>query len=143
MMRQDVKYVAGVVLVVAAVTSFLSLSGRDVRFCRRVFTKLASGDPSVRHAIAWGELKALGTDVGATYASLANRQVQTAYEQAFIRSFAEGFQQGGAAVQAFTNWRREAPGTVAVDYPAKHQTLLFHLTRKGMRRVAAVEWRQG
>ena len=138
--RLALEYLTGIVLVVSAVLAVAVLGRHDeVRLCKRAFTGLVKGDASVRNTIEWTQLKALAVDVGAAYSTLSP-QDQAAYQEAFIKQFSEGFRQGGATARAFTHWRRQEPGTVAVDYPAKQRTLLFRLTGAEPARITGIAW---
>ena len=131
--------VVGVILVI--VGGFYLCSDSDVRLCRRVLVQLVNANPSVSRVIDWDHLQALEVNVGATHAVLPTRQEQMNYEQAFIRSFAEGFRKSGGQLSAFTHWRAEPDGTVSADYPAKHKTLVFRLTGSGRHQVDGIVWR--
>ena len=132
---------AGLAVVVAMVV--MNLVNSDVRWCQRVFAGLVKGNPSVRSAIAWDRFRAEDVDVGATYARLPNAQEQLGYQQGFIQSFSKGFQEEGGRLRSFTNWRAETDGSVAVDYPAKQKTLLFHLSAEaGRRQLVGIGWQQ-
>jgi len=139
--RHGVDYAAlALVAGVAAAAAFAHLSGSpEVRLCRRVFAGLVNGNEAVRAAIEWERLKALGVDVGAAYARLPDEREQQEYQQAFVRSFAEGFQRGGATLRSFTNWRLGEDGTVSVEYPAKQKTLRFRLSATG-KQVQEIGW---
>lgn len=138
--RLALEYAVGIVLMVLAGLLVMTVRSRDdVRLCKRVFAGLVKGDVSVRSAIEWTQLKALDVDVGAAYSALSPED-QAAYQEAFIKRFAEGFRQGGATARAFTRWRREDAGTVAVDYRAKQRTLLFRLTGRQPARIAGIAW---
>ena len=138
--RLGVAFVAATVAVAAAAGVLIHRAGSgDVRLCRRVFAGLVHGDAKVRAAIDWERLKALDVDVGAAYAQLPDAQEKRNYQDAFIRSFAEGFRQGGATLRAFTNWRLGEDGTVSADYPAKQKTLRFRLSASGTQ-VREIGW---
>lgn len=138
--RVGMAFVAASVVAAAAAGALIVRAGSgEVRRCQRVFAGLARGDAGVRAAIDWERLKALDVDVGAAYAQLPDEQEKREYERAFIRSFAQGFRQGGAAVKGFTNWRMSEDGTVRADYPAKQKTLRLRLSPDG-RRVQEIGW---
>ena len=141
MKRHGIEYAAlALVAGIAAAAAFAHLSGSpEVRLCRRVFAGLVNGHEAVRAAIDWERLKALDVDVGAAYAQLPDEQEQRNYQDAFVRSFAEGFRQGGATLRAFTNWRLGEDGTVSADYPAKQKTLRFRLSVSG-KQVQEIGW---
>lgn len=136
----SVAYAVGMVAVVAVMASLLSLPGRPVRFCQRVFAGLVDGNVSVRRAIAWEQLNALDMDVGATYGQLSDPAEQAAYQRAFIQNFAEGFRQSGATRQALTNWRRGPAGRVTAEYPDKRATVVFYLVGGLRMRLAGIQW---
>ena len=130
-----------------AVTGVLALAGmlawstfgQDVRFCKRVFAGLVTGDQSVRKMIDWSHFIALDTDVGAVYAQLPKSE-QLLYQQAFVRNFSLGFAASKADPSAFTNWRVQENGTVAVDYPAKNKVVIFKLSENG-KQVVGLVWK--
>lgn len=139
MRNPHAQYAAGMVLLVAAATSWLSWWGRDVRFCRMVVSGLVAGKLSVRNDIAWERFKALEVDVGKTYAGFQSRQERAAYEEAFITKFAEGFRQSGATPKDLTNWRKAPDGRVVVDYP-KGDSMFALQAVGGLRmRLAGIE----
>ena len=138
--RVDWEYAVASILVIVVAAFLLNFVGQEVRFCRRVLTGLANGNPSVRQAIDWERLQAIGIDVGAAYAQLPSDKERREYQDAFIRSFAEGFRQQGGSVKVFTHWRVEGDGTVAADYPAKNRNLLFQLSGGWRKQVVGIQW---
>ncbi len=134
-------WVAVVGVIVALVGGFYVFSDPDVRFCRRTLAQLVNSDLSVSRAIDWPHLQALEVNVGATYAALPNRQEQVSYEQAFIRSFAQGFRQSGGRLNGFTRWSVARDGTVSADYPAKQKTLVFHLSAGRPHQLEGIGWK--
>ena len=135
------EYIVLAVLLAAGLGFFFMSSGQEVRFCRRVFGGLVKGEPNVGGSIAWDRLKALDLDLGSAYAKLPPGERQK-FQQAFIQNFAVGFRQGQGQLMAFTNWRMEHDGSVAVDYPAKHKTLLFRVSETGKRQLEGIAWKQ-
>ena len=119
--------------------------GNDVEFCRRTFRGLAEGRPGVHRRIEWERLKALGVDVGATYAKLPNEQERMQYRKAFIERFSEGFRRTGGKPEAFVGWRAQGRTddgrvVVAADYEGKSKTLLLHLSGGWNKKLEAIQW---
>ena len=138
-----VEYAVAAGLAVGAALVVVNLVNSDVALCRRTFAGLVKGDPAVRNAIAWDRFQAEEIDVGASYATLTDPRAQRSYQQTFIKAFSAGFAHEGGALGAFTRWRVEPDGAVAVDYPAKQKTLLFRLSSEaGRRQVVGLGWKQ-
>ncbi len=114
----------------------------DVDFCRGLFKSLIQGSQSAQKLIDWESLKAMGVDVGATYAKLPNAKEKTNYRKSFIKSLSQGFYNSGGQFRAFTNWRiykHAGPGAiVAADY--KQKTILFTLSEGEKRKLTAIQW---
>lgn len=126
--------------VVAVVVLLVRFMNRDIALCRATLTGLANGQSSVQRHIDWEHLKALDVDVGLTYTQLPKNE-KAGYRQAFISYFAKGFRYVAGDTQAFTNWRMQPDGSIAVDYSAKQRTLVFHVTDSWLhRRVQAIQW---
>ncbi len=139
-------YGAMVILAVAGLAwAMRAVSHDEAAWCRRVFAGLAAGRLYVQGDVNWERLKALGADVGEDYRALPNERERANFRRAFITRFASSFQGAKGRVQDFTGWRsqgRDDEGRliVAVDYPAKQQTLLVTVSELGQRRVDALQW---
>lgn len=139
---RDAAAALGLAALVAAGAVLFLRGNPEVRVCRRIFTGLVKGEPAVRGLIDWEHLRALGADVGAAYtAQLANAEERQGYEEAFIKSFANGFRQAQASAKGFTNWRVQPDGSVAADYRAKGKTLIFRLSGAPKPRLQELAWR--
>jgi hypothetical protein len=131
-------------LILGAVVYAMRIWGREVTLCRHVLTGLAQGTKGVERAVDWHHLTALGADVGATYTRLPSAQEQRQFRRAFIQEFAKGFQQHQGTTAAFVNWRvlgrERGVTTVAVDYPAKRQTLVFRVSGWLRPQLQTIAW---
>ena len=140
----ELKYIAVTLLVVASVVGVARLSKGEAGLCREVFQGLVKGRQSVQQRIDWGRLKAMGVDVGATYAHLPDERARAEYRRLFVEHFSKGFLQTGASLGDFVRWRVQTQTpeevVVAVDYPAKQKTLLLTLPATGAKRIQAIQW---
>ncbi len=133
-------------LVLALISLMWPRPKSDVAVCQEIFRGLATGKADVEEWVDWANLKALEIDVGDTYSKLPDDTQRQQYRQAFIENFAQGFRFMGGTLQAFGHWRlHERAGdhvVVAVDYPAKHKTLLLSLATTGKRRLIGLQWQE-
>ena len=110
----------GLMIIAAAVFAALlsGCAGQDtVAFARRVFNGLIDGRFGVRSSIDWANLKMMGIETGAVYASLQTDSQRADFERSFIESFSRGYKEQGATKKAFSNWRL---GTPAEDPKIKY-----------------------
>ena len=139
-----VRYGALILAAVGVVAVAMRLMQGEAGFCREVFRNLVNDRQSVQGQIDWEHLTAVGVDVGKMYAQLPNDQARAQYRKAFVDNFAMGFRRAEGSLDAFRNWRVQERGgeriVVAVDYAAKHKTLLFTIPASGQRKVEAIQW---
>ncbi|MBI4322872.1 MAG: hypothetical protein HY596_01205 [Candidatus Omnitrophica bacterium] len=139
----ELKYIAVTLLVVVALIGALRLTRSDVARCREVFQDLARGKRSVQQRIDWGQLHAIGVNVGATYAGLPDEGARVTYRRLFVEHFSKGFLQTGARLDEFVRWRvhERTPEqvVVAADYPAKQKTLLLTMAVSG-KKLEGIQW---
>ena len=138
-----------VVALVVGLFFYINIQNQDINFSQRVFAGLVKGRHLVQKLIDWGNLKAVGVNVGQTYSNLPNDKERADYRQAFINSFSSGFRQAGGNFKSFVNWRlynnpdcaRDTNNIiVAADYKGKDKTILFTLSQDGRKRLTAIQW---
>ena len=138
-------YLAAMFLAVMVLTHYLGLGKQDVVFCRKVFTGLARGKPSVQRQIDWEHLKAMDVDVGSTYQSLPTDLDRAKYREKFVRAFSTAFKFSGSLSAHFVNWRIEErlrdTVIVAADFPRRRQTLLLVIPASGKKQLVGVRWK--
>ena len=141
-----VNYVALILGAIAVVMVIARLMQGEAGFCRDVFRNLVNGSQSAQRQIDWEHLTAIGVDVGKTYTGLPDDQARAQYRKAFVDNFAIVFRRLEGNLDSFRNWRiHERDGdrvVVAVDYEAKHKTLLFTVPASGQRKVETIQWLQ-
>lgn len=130
-------------IIIFLILSF-GIKKNDVDFCRDIFKGLIEGRESVQKFIDWGNLKAIGIDVGATYSKLPNAKEKADYRKSFIKSLSQGFNNAGGRFKAFSNWRvykqDGADTLIAADYKDKAKTILFTLSGYEKRKLTAIQW---
>lgn len=139
-----VRYGVVVLAALAVVAVVMRLSQGEAGFCREVFRNLVNDRQAAQRQIDWEHLQAVGVDVGKTYTELPNDQARAQYRKAFVDNFAMGFRQAEGTLDSFRNWRVHARDgervVVAVDYEAKHKTLLLSIPASGRRKLEAIQW---
>ena len=145
--NQDLKWIAVIALVILGIIFLFPRGNPEVNLCRSVFSGLVRGDYAAQKFIDWNNLKAVGVDVGAAYSQLPGEREKLNYRQAFIKSLSMGFNQTGAKLSAFTNWRvYDSSGgrtIIAADVP-KGTRILFTFLRSpdGKKRLTDIQWKE-
>jgi len=147
MKKEDVRfftYLGIVVAVVIIVAFFLTTGDPDLSFGRSVFYGLIKGDESVKKAIDWDSLKALGVEVGANYSKLPPGREKEQYKKAFIINCGLGFQSISTVSGSFVNWRlRRSDNQIAVVAADSvgGSTLLLTISKKDKKRkLISIDW---
>jgi len=137
------EYTILIIVLIAGIALFLHLKNQEINLCQSILGSLAQGKPAVEKFIDWENFKALGVDVGATYASLANEKEKADYKKAFIQNFAFGFQKSGGKPALFKHWRiyqRESGKViVACDYSGYNKMLLFTISKLGKNKLISLQ----
>ena len=146
-MNKENKQILGIILIslVVIFIIFLRLKPKnDVELCRDIFWGFVEGRQSLQNSIDWDHLKALGTDVGATYSKLPNPKEKEDYRREFYKNFSVSFKRNAGTFEAFTNWRiyeKAALGTIiAADYKLKSKTVLFTLSGYEKKKLTYIKW---
>ena len=137
-------YVGATLIGVVGLALFLQpFHGDEVGFCRRILGAFTTGKRYVQSSIDWEQFQVLGIDVGSAYRELPNEEERAKFREAFLVKCGEGFRKEHGRLNDFVNWRLQQPGpvaVVAVDYPLKQKTLLFHVSTVGDKHLEAMQW---
>ena len=145
-----VGYGALAVLAVGIGVGAIRAATRDVRVARQTLTRLAAGDATVARSVAWDRLRAMGVDVGGTYAGLPSDWERRQYEQAFVQQFAQGFAKMSGSMDRLSTWRvvsnTKEIVTVAADVRGEGtgesapRTLMMAFATAGGRKLVRMGW---
>ena len=136
------EWIVLIIMIIVIPLFWLQMRDKDIAFCRSAFADLVKARQSVQKMIDWGNLKAVGVDVGATYSSLRDEQEKRDYKKSFIKNFSHSFRQSKGKLAGFSHWRIYDKdihqSIVAADY--KNNTMLFTISKNGIRKLSVIQW---
>ncbi len=136
--------IIAVVLILALLIIWLRLQNQNVYFTRQAYSGLIKGDLKAAEQIDWQNFKVLGNDIGALYNRQDNELEKKDFQNAFIKSFSNGFNRSGAEFSSYARWRLEPgqPDIVAADDKAHKKTVLFFISGGAKRKLAGLAWKE-